>query len=159
MAILALHPGKKFEHVLSWDIRPEKIEPTEDNPEPDNSAHDDWVPTKWPLRVLDSKVRGHFKDKATKININPSDLNAEVSTDISQNEYYFKIVQCGLEAAPSNFDAPVKWGTQNMNIAGKRYEVVHADYIGCIPDDAIAELAETILSGNSITADEGNASA
>lgn len=161
MAIKALHPGKEFTHILSWDKRPAKIEPTDQNPEPDNSAHDEYQPTKWPLRVLDSRVRGVLKDKATKVTINPAATQADeqIGTDIRTNEYYFKIVQLGLEAAPSNFDAPVEFKTEKTFVAGKSRVQVVAEYVECIPDDAIAELAETILEGNTLSADEGNVSA
>lgn len=159
MAIKALHPGKAFVHVLSFDTRPAKIEPSEGNPDPDNTEHDEWAATKWHLKVLDSRILGSLKDKVTKITIDAASPGQEIGTDIRQNEYYFKVVQLGLDREPENFDSPAKWGTQRMNIAGKNYDVVHADYVCTIPDDALAELAEQIIEGNTLSDAEGNGSA
>lgn len=156
MAIKARTPGKTFKHVLSSDVRPARIEPTPENPEPDNSAHDDFKATKFELRVLDSGVIGALKDKSTKITIDPNNPDGEIGTQVNQNQLYFEVCQFGI-AGVENYDAPYK--DMPRNFLGRSFRIATAEFVGTIGDTDIAELAERILAGNSVSAEEGNASA
>jgi hypothetical protein len=140
-----------------YDQRPPKTEPSEKNPTPDNKAHDEWRPTKWGMRVLDSRVLGILKDKSTKLGIDPTRPDEEVTTQVGQNDYYFQVCQLGLTEETEGYE--VKYQSGKRNIGGKSYPIATAEYVGTIPDYVIAELAERIIAGNTLTADEGNASA
>jgi hypothetical protein len=108
------------------------------------------------LRVLDSRVIGILKDKSTKLSIDPTRPDEEVATQVGQNDFYFQVCQLGITDETENF---IKFSRAKRNIGGQSYEIATSDYVGKIPDYVIAELAEVILEGNSISADEGNASA
>jgi len=156
MAIKALTPGKLIEHVYSGDVRPAFIEPTDAEPSPDNSAHDDWAPTKFFLKCLDSRILGILKDKSTKITIDPKNPNDEVGTQVNQNAYYFDVVSLAFDSA-DNFDSVAKPGRMKRNIGGVSYTITVPEFIGTIPELVLAELAERVIEGNSLSADEGNA--
>lgn len=152
MAIKALNVGKTFKHVLSFDKRP-----------PEGAeGHDTWAPTTWNCRVLDSRLLGVLKDKSTKITINPNRPDDDIGTEVNQHGYNFEVCALGLDK-PENFldddNNVVPWHTMKRNIAGQSYEVVTPDTLGRIPETAIAELAERIIAGNSLTVAEGNGSA
>lgn len=153
MAIRALQVGHVFTHVSRYDKRPPEGEP----------GHDEYLPTKWRWRVLDSRVLAVLKDKSAKIGIDPKRPDDEVMTHVSQNQYYFEVCALGL-LEPEHFyedeanTKKVRWTTSSRNIAGRSYEVVAAETLGKIPADVIAELAELIIEGNEPTVEEGNAS-
>lgn len=153
MGIKALQVGKTFTHVYSGDT----------NPAVDAEGHDpDFKPTRWNLKVLDSRVLAILKDKSTKITIDPSKPDEEIGTQVNQNAYYFEVCSLGLDKPDDFLDAkgePIKFTTIKKNIGGKSYEVATNEFLGQIPDFVIQELAETILAGNALTADEGNVSA
>jgi hypothetical protein len=157
MAVRALVPGQLIEHVYSGDVRPERVEATAENPQPDNSAHDDFKPSKFNLKCLDSRILGVLKDKATKITINPQAPNDEIGTQVNQNQYYFEIVQLALDSVEDFDTKGVKLTRMKRNIGGVSYSVVDPSFVGMIPDFVLAELAERVISGNSMSDDEKNA--
>lgn len=153
MGIKALQVGQVLTHVSKHDVRP---------PEGDE-GHESYIPTTWRYRVLDSRLLGMLKDKATKISIDPTNPDGEIGTEVSQNAYYFNVCSFGLDK-PDDFyeddgSTKVVWRTEKRNFGGKSYEVVSNDTLGKIPDFVIQELAEKIISGNTVTADEGKPSA
>jgi hypothetical protein len=153
MAIRALQVGQTFTHVSKFDVRPKEGEP----------GHDTYKPTKWKWKVLDSRVLGLLKDKTTKIGIDPSKPEEEITTHVSQNQFNFDVCSLALEE-PEDFylDAEctrkVKWQTGKRNIGGKSYDIVTNETMGLIPDIVIAELAEIIMTGQQPTVEEGNGS-
>lgn len=153
MGIRALQVGQTFTHISKFDKRPEEGEP----------GYENYTPTKWKWRVLDSRVLGVLKDKATTIGIDPKRPDDEVITHVSQNQYYFDVCALGL-LEPEDFyedeegTKKVKWRTASRNIAGRSYEIVAHETLGKIPSEIIAELAEVILRGNEPSVEEGNAS-
>lgn len=153
MGIRALQVGKVSTHVSKYDKAPDEGDPKLAT----------YVPTKWRWKVLDSRLLGLLKDKTTKIGIDPSKPDEEITTHISQNQYYFDVCSFGLEK-PEDFYADedntreVKWTMGKRNIGGKSYDVVTTETLGQIPDDVITELAELIIAGNTPSEDEGNAS-
>lgn len=158
MAVKSVKLGKPFTHVFSEDKRPPKIKPSEGNPHPDNSEHDDWKPTTWHLRALPSKVMGYLKDRTTKILVDPNDPDGDVGTEINQNQFYYDVVALGLSEAPDNFDTGVEFKTAKRNIRGTSYPVVVDEFMDTIPPKVIAELARCIEAGNSLSEEEGNGS-
>lgn len=158
MGIKALQVGKTFTHISIHDVRPAKI----DGEGVDNSAHEDFKPTVWNLKVLDSRVLAILKDKSTKITIDPSKPDEEIGTQVNQNAYYFDVCALGLDKPKDYLDdkgEPMGWSVGSRNIGGKSYPIVTNETLGTIPDFIIQELAERIIAGNSLTGDEGNASA
>lgn len=152
MGIKALQVGKTFQHVSIHDVRPDQ----------GTDGHDDYKPTRWNLKVLDSRVLAILKDKSTKITIDPSKPDEEIGTQVNQNAYYFDVVALGLDKPDDFLDAngePIKFTTGKRNIGGKSYDIVTNDFLGQIPDFVIQELAEKIIAGNTLTAEEGNGSA
>ena len=154
MAIKALTPGKLIKHVCADDVRPEPIKPTKEVPTPDNSESENWKPTIWKLKCLDSRILGVLKDKVTKLTINPNAPGDDVGTLVNQNQYYFQVVQLALDE-PDNFESGVSYGTMKMNIGGKSYVVATPEYVETIPDYVLAELAEVVIDGNSLSDTEG----
>jgi hypothetical protein len=155
MAIKARTPGKSFFHRSVYDTRPEEAKPTDENPNPDNSAYKDFKPTRWGLRVLDSRVIGILKDKATKLSIDPTRPDEEIATSVGQNDFYFQVCQFGITEDTENYE--VRYKSEKRNIGGKSYPIAAADWVSTIPEHIISELAERILEGNSLSEDEGNA--
>lgn len=153
MGIKALQVGKTFHHIYSGDT----------NPVEGADGHDaDFKPTRWNLKVLDSRVLAILKDKSTKITIDPSKPDEEIGTQVNQNAYYFEVCALGLDKPDDFLDAkgePIKFTTIKRNIGGKSYEVATNEFLGQIPDYVIQELAETIIVGNTMSDDEGNVSA
>lgn len=162
MGIKALQVGRTFSHISTYDKRPPFILATNEHPQPDNTPNEEWKPTRWNLKVLDSRVLAILKDKSTKITIDPSKPDEEIGTQVNQNAYYYEVCALGLDN-PEDFlndkGDPVKWDTLKRNIAGKSYTVVSNETLGQIPDFVIQELAEKIIEGNTVTASEGNAPA
>jgi hypothetical protein len=158
MGIKALQVGKTFTHISIHDVRPAKI----DGEGVDNSAHEDFKPTIWNCKVLDSRVLAILKDKSTKITIDPSKPDEEIGTQVNQNAYYFDVCSLGLDKPDDFLDdkgQPMPWPVGSRNIGGKSYPIATMEALGTIPDYIIQELAERIIAGNNLTADEGNASA
>jgi len=154
MGIKALQTGTVHTHVSKYDKRPAEGEP----------GHDEFVPTTWKYRTLDSRVLGLLKDKTTKIGIDPSKPDEEITTTVAQNAYNFDVCAFGLDK-PDNFTvdgtpdgAPVPWKTVSRNFGGKSYEVVSPETLGMIPDAIIVELSEKITETNSLSPEAGNGS-
>ena len=152
MAIKALNVGAVRSYTSKFDVKPKEGEP----------GYDDYVPTRWKLRTLDSRVLGVLKDKSTKITVDPNRPDEEIGTQVNQNAFYFQVVQLGLDE-PENWSdekgSQIKFETMKLNIAGKSYVVATPEFVGRIPEHVISELAEEIISGNTLTVEEGNASA
>ena len=162
MSIKALQVGKTFTHISQHDVRPALIAATKATPQPDNSAHENWKPTIWNLKVLDSRVLAILKDKSTKITIDPSKPDEEIGTQVNQNAYYFEVASLGLDKPKDFVDDKgdeINWVVGSRNIGGKSYPIVVNETLGQIPDFVVQELAEKIIAGNTLTASEGNASA
>lgn len=154
MGIRALQVGQTFTHVSKFDVRPKEGDP----------GHDTYKPTKWRWKVLDSRVLGVLKDKTTKIGIDPSKPDEEITTHVSQNQFNFDVCSLALDE-PEDFyideacTKKVDWKTGKRNIGGKSYDIVTNETMGLIPDNVIAELADIIMSGQEPKVEEGNGSA
>lgn len=140
MKIRAINLTKTIKHQLSFD---------------DAAGTDEAVT--WVLGALDSRVMSAIKDRATGIPMSALSGGGEGTATLNLNQTNFDIVMFGLKGFENlrfEDDKQVEYKTAHTNLGGKTYLTCDPELIAILPSEVIDELANEILSINTLKEDE-----
>lgn len=113
-------------------------------------------PTIWEIGAVDSRVLGMLQDKAARIEVDPTQLDAETGVSMSQNEVAFMVAQFGLKGWVNFKDekGDVQFQTEQKVLGNRKYDVVKSDLLASIPFDVIQWLSTQVEKLNTMKPDE-----
>ena len=116
--------------------------------------------TRFKLGTLDSRIIGRINDAATTMHVDPTRPDDTVETSINNSERFFQACIYGLKGWENLKDESgndVVFKTVGRRHGGQSYEAVDENLLKRLPFEVIAELANEILSSNTVSLEEGNA--
>lgn len=116
--------------------------------------------TRFIIGTLDSRTVGRINDAATTMHVNPSRPDEEIETSINTSVRNFMACEFGLRGWENFKDDKgndIKFRTVSRRHGGQSYAVVDPEIMNLLPYDVVAELANEVLSDNTMSLEEGNA--
>ena len=110
--------------------------------------------TTFMLKALDSRVMSYLQDNIATVEVNPASGGERVATKFNTAEMHFQTVMFGLDDVQNFLDPDgnqVAFTTVGRTIGTSLYKVASPDLVRMLPTSIIRELAEKILSINSVT--------
>jgi hypothetical protein len=108
-----------------------KLDPEKDNP------------TVFHIGLLDSYLRAYIDDQATSFEFSSKNKNDLARANVNASKHNLLAVRFGL-----------KFDTVSVSIIGKNYMAVSEEILAMLPKVLIDELAEVILSENTLSGEK-----
>jgi hypothetical protein len=106
------------------------------------------------IGTLDSRIFGMIRDRATTMDVDPTNPEATVATSVNANAVAFETVQYGLRGWRNFNDSqgqPIEFRTVKQSRGGKSYTVVDPELLRRMPQAVLMELAEEIRRENEVS--------
>ncbi|MDD5736683.1 MAG: hypothetical protein PHH20_00135 [Candidatus Omnitrophica bacterium] len=115
-------------------------------------------PTIFNLGLLDSHLRAFIEDQTTSFEFSSKNPKDPAKANINASKRNLMVLKFGLKGLENFLDPrdkkPVKFDTVSVPVNGKNYNVVSDEIISMFPKVLIDELADVILSENTLGGDE-----
>ena len=115
-------------------------------------------PTVFNLGLLDSHLRAFIEDQTTSFEFSSKNPKDPAKANINASKRNIMVLKFGLKGLENFLDPrdkkPVKFDTVSVPVNGKNYNVVSDEIISMFPKVLIDELADVILSENTLGGDE-----
>ncbi len=114
--------------------------------------------TVFSLGLLDSHLRAFIEDQTTSFEFSSKNPKEPAKANINASKRNLLVVKFGLKGLENFLDPrdnkPVKFDTVSTPVNGKNYKVVTDEIISMFPKVLIDELADVILSENTLSENE-----
>ena len=115
-------------------------------------------PTVFNLGLLDSHLRAFIEDQTTSFEFSSKNPKEPAKANINASKRNLLVVKFGLKGLENFLDPrdnkPVKFDTVSAPVNGKNYKAVTDEIISMFPKVLIDELADVILSENTLSENE-----
>ena len=120
--------------------------------------HEKDNPTVFHIGLLDSYLRAYIDDQATSFEFSSKNKNDLARANVNASKHNLLAVRFGLKGLEGFLDPsdkkPVKFDTVSVSIIGKNYMAVSEEILAMLPKVLIDELAEVILSENTLSGEK-----